>query len=124
MAIYNEYNPIRMVGNSYVKCPSSYTYKLEDVSAADAGRTEDAKMWKNRIAQKEKISLKWNAPTPEVASKVLSAFNNEYFDVTYRNPLSNSVMTKTFYRGDANAPTYWWCNGGLFQNVSFDIIER
>lgn len=105
-------------------CPSQFGWSLQDVSQADSGRTEDALMHKNRIAQKEKIKLQWNAPKPDKASQILQMFNPEYFEVTYRSPLTNSVVTKTFYRGDASAPTYWWCNGGLFENISFDIIER
>lgn len=104
--------------------PSQFGWSLQDVSASDAGRTQDGTMHKNRITQKEKIQLQWAYPKPDVASTVLKLFNGEYFEVTYRSPLTNTIVTKTFYRGDANAPTYWWCQGGLFQNISFDIIER
>ena len=33
----DEHNPIRSVDGVAIKCPSAYTYKLEDVSASDAG---------------------------------------------------------------------------------------
>ena len=104
--------------------PSSFGWSLQDVSAADSGRTQDALMHKNRVAQKEKIQLSWNAPDNIKASEILQMFQPEYFDVTYRSPLTNSIVTKTFYRGDANASTYWWHNNGLFESISFDIIER
>lgn len=107
-----------------VPTPSRFGWSLQDVSSSDAGRTQDGIMHKNRIAQKEKIQLEWAYPKPDVASRVLQAFNTEYFQVTYKSPLTNSTVTKTFYRGDAQAPTYWWCNGGLFENITFDIIER
>lgn len=49
---YSELNPIRSVdGKSIVRSPSSYLWKLEDVSAADAGRTEDTVMHKKRVGQ-------------------------------------------------------------------------
>lgn len=104
--------------------PSKFGWSIQDVSAADSGRTEDALMWKNRVAQKEKISLEWLGCDTATASQILQAFQPEYFNVTYRSPLTNSVVTKTFYRGDAQAPYYWWVDGGRFENVSFDIIER
>lgn len=112
------------VNGTDVPTPSQFGWSLQDVSAADSGRTEDAVMHKNRVAQKEKIQLVWNAPKPDKASQILQAFNPEYFEVTYRSPLTNSIVTKEFYRGDASAPTYWWAKGGLFENISFDIIER
>lgn len=104
--------------------PSSFGWGLQDVSASDSGRTEDALMHKNRIAQKEKIELSWNAPDNAKASQILQLFQPEYFNLTYRSPLTNSVVTKTFYRGDASGATYWWRNGGLFETISFNVIER
>jgi len=38
-------------------CPSSFEWGLQDVSASDSGRTTDALMHKNRVAQKRTISL-------------------------------------------------------------------
>ena len=47
----NNYNPIRSVNGVAVKSPSTYKWKLEDLSASDAGRTEDTVMDKKRIGQ-------------------------------------------------------------------------
>ena len=43
-----EFNPIKSVDGKACRCPSSYQWKLADVSASDAGRTEDTVMHKNR----------------------------------------------------------------------------
>lgn len=107
-----------------VPTPSEFGWSIQDVSDPDSGRTLDAKMWKNRVARKEKIQLKWLGKTPEVAAEILSLFTQEYFNVTYRSPLTNSVVTKTFYSGDQSAPYYWWCDGGRHESISFNIIER
>ena len=104
--------------------PSTFGWSLQDVSAADSGRTQDGLMHKNMVTRKEKIQLSWNAPDNIKASQILQMFLPEYFDVTYRSPLTNSIVTKTFYRGDASGSTYWWLNNGLFETISFDIIER
>ena len=106
-----------------IPTPSQFNWSLQDVSSPSAGRTLDGIMHKDRVAQKEKIQLTWNAPDPDKAAQILQAFNSEYFNLTYRSPLSNAIVTKNMYRGDANAPTYWWVNGGLFTTISFDVIE-
>lgn len=77
----------------------------------------------NRVAMKDKIQLSWNAPKPDKAAQILQMFDAEYFDVTYRSPLTNTVVTKKMYRGDATANTYWWAHDGLFEKLSFNIIE-
>jgi len=104
--------------------PSKFGWSLQDISSPDSGRTLDGLMWKNRVTQKEKIELAWNAPDNAKAAQVLQMFQPEYFELTYRSPLTNSIVTKTFYVGDRTASTYWWLNNGLFEAISFNVIER
>lgn len=117
-----------VVNGVTMPCPSKFEYGIQDVSASDSGRVEDenATMYKNRIAQKVKISLEWVAVSDADAATILNAFDPEYFTVTYHDPKANSVVTKTFYSGDKTAPYYWWVDnrGFSFTNISFNIIER
>lgn len=120
----DQYNPIKSVGgNTNIPTPSSFEYKLSDVSAADAGRTEDGKMHKMRIAQKVHLELSWAYVTTADASAILNAFNPEYINVQYLDPKSNGYVTKRFYVGDRSAPAYN-TRLGLWENISFNIIEQ
>lgn len=120
---YSELNPIRSVNGKSVKCPSSYLWKLEDVSASDAGRTEDTVMHKKRIGQLVGIELSWqNIPTSEV-SEILKAFNPEYITVCYLDAMQGKYVTSEFYVGNRSAPLYN-TSKGLWSNVSFNLIER
>ncbi len=117
-------NMIRVNGRQ-IKSPSVFHPSLQDVSAADAGRTQDALMHKNRVAQKRKIQLAWNMCSPEEAHEILSAFADEYFRVTYYDPWDGDTVTRTFYSGDQDAPVkIWTVNSKRYEQVSFDIIER
>ena len=116
-------NPIKFVDGYAVKCPSSYTYRLQDVSAPGAGRTEDMEMQKMRLGQKVKIDLSWSACTTAEVSAILQAFNPEYVSVEYLDPYANAWTTKTFYVGDRASPLYN-ATSGLWENVTFNIIER
>lgn len=107
--------------------PSEYTWGLSDSSASDAGRVQDGNdtMYKNRTSQKRKLTLKWNAPSPEKTSQILKMFNPEYISVQYLDAMSNQVETRTFYVGDRSAPlTCYTVNHKIYSSVSFDIIER
>jgi hypothetical protein len=117
-------NFVFQVNGSDVPIPPEFGWSIQDVSAPDSGLTLDGLMQKERVTRKEKIQLKWNGKSPEDTATILQAFADEYFDVTYVCPLTNSVVTKQFYCGDQSAPYYWWCNGGLLESVSFNIIER
>ncbi len=121
--MYNENNPIRSVDGHAVKCPSSYTWKLEDISSSDAGRTEDTKMDKMRIGQVVGIELSWKNLTTEEVSAVLKAFNPEYIMVTYLDAMEGKYVESEFYVGNRSAPLYNAAKG-LWSNVSFNLIER
>lgn len=123
MASYDQYNPIRRVGTAYVRSPSVYTYGLQDVSDPDAGRTEDALMHKNRIAQKVTLGLAWNNISTAEVSEILTAFNPEYIEVEYLDAKAGSYLTKTFYVGDRSVPMYSSILN-IWQNVTFNLIER
>lgn len=123
MASYNALNPIRSIDGNYVPVPTRYQYSLQDVSAPNAGRTEDALMHKQRITQKVKIELEWANQTTAAVSEILNAFNPEYIQVRYLDAKAGDFVTKTFYVGDRAAPLY---NSklGVWENVAFNIIER
>ena len=54
-------------------CPSSYTWGLQDVSAAKSGRSDDSVMHKNRVAQKRKLALQWNGKDWATTAKILQS---------------------------------------------------
>lgn len=117
-------NMIRVNGKK-ILTPSVFQLSLQDISAADAGRTQDALMHKNRKAKKRKIQLAWNGVTPEEAHLILKAFEDEYFRVTYYDPWEGDDVTKTFYSGDQSAPVKTWTvENKIYEQVGFDIIER
>ena len=117
------YNPIKSVGGvTNLPVPSKYDWKLSDVSAADAGRTEDAKMHKLRIAQKVHIELEWQNVSDAVAQTVLTAFQPEYISVNYYDYKAMAFQTKTFYVGDRTVSSYSRINN--IATISFNIIEQ
>lgn len=105
-------------------CPSSFGWGLQDVSASDAGRTQDTIMHKNRVGQKRKLSLGWKGVSWEKSSKILTAFNPEYISVRYPDLMSGKYETRKFYVGDREGTAWVWGDWKkVIENISFDIIE-
>lgn len=125
------YNPITYVQNAGVSgadmvnvpCPTSYTVKYSDVSAADAGRTEDGKMHKMMIAQKVHVELEWKYLKTADSATILNAFDYEYLNVKYYDPMRQADVVKEFYTGDRSIQSYS-TRQGLWTNITFNIIER
>ena len=105
--------------------PSRLNWSLQDVSIGDSGRDDTGYMFKGRVTQKVKIELEWSAVSPSVASTILQAFNPEYINVRYFDPMANAWQIKNFYVGDRSAPVkIWSVNQKIYESISFDIIER
>ena len=115
-------NPIAAVGSATVPCPSKYDWKLSDVSSPNAGRTEDAKMHKLRIAQKVHLELEWANVGDTDAQTILAAFNPEYISVTYYDYKASGFLTKTFYVGDRQVVSY--SRARQLSTITFNIIEQ
>lgn len=130
---YDAINPIYKIGNSTtdslgIPPPSSYVWKLEDTSAADAGRTEDGVMHKKRIGQVVGLELSWQNVTTAQAHAILTAFQPEYVTVTYIDPQFGTGTNylkenMVFYVGNRSAPMYNWTKK-LWSNISFNLIDR
>lgn len=118
-----QFNPIRSVDGVAVPCPTSYLWKLEDVSASDAGRTEDMVMDKKRIGQVVGIELSWSNISISKSSRVLQVFNPEYVMVEYLDAMLGGYCTKEFYVGNRSTPLFN-AKLGLWQNISFNLIAR
>ena len=121
MPIQN-HNPIRSVDGVAMPCPSKYDWKLSDVSSADAGRTEDGKMHKEKIAQKVHIELEWQNVSDEEAQTILTAFDPEYISVRYFDYKAKDFQTKTFYVGDRSVSAY--SRVMKIGTIAFNIIEQ
>lgn len=105
--------------------PSKLHWSLQDVSIGDSGRDDTGYMYKGRVTQKVKLELEWSAVTPDVASKILKAFNPEYVNVRYFDPMANAYKIIEAYIGDRSAPTkIWTVNNKIYETVAFDVIER
>ena len=118
-------SPLRSVDGVSIRTPSSYSVEIEDVSAANAGRTEDAVMHKETVTTLTKISCSWNGLTFEQATEILARFpkGQEYFRVEFFDIELGGFTTKTFYVGNRTADMY---SGVLkiWNNLSFSLIER
>ena len=103
---------IKVGGVTLPKEVSKFKWKKSDVSAKNAGRTQDVKMHKNRLAKKRTLSLGWVNLTKEQIHQILVAFDPEY-------------ITKEFYTGDMEANVKWWAKGHeRYSTLDFDVIER
>lgn len=127
MAAWNPLRGVRKAGTedalTTLPVPSEYTVELQDVSQPDAGRTQDGKMHKKRIGQLRKLHLKWWNIDTATVYQILSAFQEEYLEVFFWDPVRGQYSQNIFYVGDRNMPAY---SGVLdiWSDLEFNLIQR
>lgn len=126
-------NPLRQIGTGYsggvitnavwLPPPSSYVCEIEDVSGANAKRTEDTVMHKKKIGQAIAISVTYKMISVRDCAKLLQAFNPEYLFAEFLDPKAGDYRILEFYVGNRSVPLY---NAGLgkWESLSFKIIQR
>ena len=126
-------NPLRRIGTGYsggvitnavwLPPPSSYVCEIEDVSGANAKRTEDTVMHKKKIGQAIAISLTYKMVSVRDCAKLLQAFNPEYLFAEFLDPKAGDYRILEFYVGNRSVPLY---NAGLgkWESLTFKIIQR
>lgn len=120
---YNQYNPIRTVDGAYVPVPHIYEWSEDDISDENAGRTEDAKMHKNRVAQIRTLHLSWDGLKTDEISAVLTAFDPEYVQVQYLDAKAGAYTTDTFYVGGRHSSIYN-AKTQVWGPLTFDVIMQ
>ena len=121
---YRIYVDTGVSGFAELPVPGAMTYGLQDISAANAGRTESTMMMKDRIGKAPKIELTYNNQYTDTITTALSLVKNEYIYILYQD-LENGgeYAYGEFYRGDVTAQVY---NGVLdvWSSTKFSLIKR
>jgi len=107
--------------------PAPAVFKV-DISDIDGETTRNAKgdLLRDRITTKRKLSCEWPPLTMAAISTILQAVQDEFFQVTYPDPMTGSMQTKTFYVGDRSAPLYWKDKNGQYRwkDLKMNFIEK
>ena len=123
-----DYNPIISIdGVALPVSPSSFDWEEEDLSNAEAGRTEDGVMHKNRIGSIRRCGLSFKNLPLQTMQKILAMFSPEYITVTYISPATDPYygyrMTEVFYVGTRKVSVYS-ARLNICADLTFNIISR
>ncbi|WP_430599368.1 DUF6711 family protein [Enterococcus sp. DIV0179] len=112
------------VNGTNVKTPKKFVVGIQAIDG-ESGRNANGDMIRDYITTKRKLDLEWPPLTDSEISTLLKSVMSPFFQVTYPDPMEGKIITKTFYVGDRNSPTYSW-NDKLpkWEGLSMNFIER
>ena len=73
---------------------------------SDSYRNANGNLVRDRVAVKRKVNCSWNWLSVSDASTLLTAVEDEFFEMTYLDPKAGKELTLTFYVGDRTNPVY------------------
>lgn len=106
-----------------------FSVSLQDIDAANAGRSANGTMIRDRVCgaatAKRKLEIQWPPMNSAQASALLQAIKDTYFYVEYPDPYTGARRTAQFYAGDRTAPVYWVIDGNvLWESIRVNFIEK
>ena len=113
------------INGSSIPAPDTYEVTISDLDAS-ANRSGNGTLFRDRVAVKRTINLKWMFLSPADLKQLLTAVSPVFFAVTYLDPEWNSFKAGTFYVSDRNQGIAMKQPDGSYQwrDVSFSLVER
>lgn len=108
-----------------IAAPAVFKVDISDLDG-EAGRNARGNLIRDRVAVKRKLECEWGPLKNSEISTLLQAVKDEFFQVTYPDPMTGNNQTKTFYVGDRSAPALYKESNGqmLWHGLTMNLIER
>lgn len=104
--------------------PTSWGVGIMDLDYKST-RTTSGLMFRDRIAVKRKLTLKWDEITASQAAAICQAVKGVFVEAEYDDLETGTRQTRTFYAGDRNAEGLEFRNGEVvWKNFTFILTER
>lgn len=97
-------------------------WQRNDIDGANAGRTMDGTMHRERVTSKVRLDVTCLPLSSENASVVLNAIYPEYVEVEYTDPMIG-LCIKQMYSNNTPA-TYIDTYTNMWEGITFPLIER
>lgn len=106
--------------------PQELQWQISDLDADGTGRNQNGDMFRDRVAVKRKISVKWPPLSKSDAATLLQAVEDPFFQLTYPDAKTGANRTMWCYCGDRTAPALRLTSDGqwLWGNITFNFIEK
>lgn len=112
------------IGNLEIKA-QKLDISREPIWSSNTGRTASGKMAGDIVAQKYKLTVTLPPLNDKEAASFDAAILPTFFNVTFKNPTTNSMVTKKMYASSPKYPVYSYADElPRYVGVAIDFIEQ
>lgn len=111
-------------GNVILPAPVSITHNDEIIWSSDSGRSADATMLADVIAEKKNMKINWGFLTGDQMKLIKTNLCKGFYDFTFRD--CGEVFTIKVYRGTLTREHLGWLDDGIeyFRSASVSVIQK
>lgn len=107
--------------------PNGMEVAIQDIDSASTGRSTTGLMFRDRVATKRKLNCTFPPLYSSDMALTLQAIQDQFFTLTYPDPMTGASKTITAYVGDRTTPAYHinYATGVvLYESLSANFVER
>lgn len=119
---YNNGNPVY----TPFPTPVEIGYTISTMDASSSGRNQSGLMFRDVVANKVKIQVKWGALTEAQCSQILALVDAPFFYLRYPDARTGAKRIMECYVGDRSTPMYRQDSDSSWKwkELSISFIER
>lgn len=106
--------------------PTEIAYTRSALDASSSGRNQAGLMFRDVVAQKTKLQVKWGSLSEAQCATLLQMVDEPFLEIRYPDAYTGAKRTMTCYVGDRSTPMYRMDSTSTWKwkEISFSFIER
>ena len=121
-------NNLIRIGGANIPAPSKFNITYNDLDSNETGRSMDGNLHRDVIGKNFRtIDLEWKYMTRSQLKALLNAVSRTNFDVTYYDPINDTMTTKLMYAGNRKVDMYNYILGPngdpIWVDISVSLIQ-
>lgn len=104
--------------------PVEVTWTISTLDSDASGRNQAGRMFRDVVADKRKVQVRWGALTAADCSTILNMIDDPTFDIRFPDAHDGTLREMTCYVGDRTTPAYRLYDGDWrWTGLSVSFIE-
>lgn len=112
------------IDNTAIPDPSEFKYTAASLDAS-AERNTQGLLFRDMVAIKHNVSLKWDALSWTTIQSILALVQSDSFELKFPSPETGAIYTGTYYVGDREVDAILLAGNqsDWYGSLSFNLIE-
>lgn len=114
-----------IIDGKTLKAPTTVSIQRNKLWNQEAGRTITGDFTGNVIRRKYRLDITWKYLSENEAAEISAALDPDFIQVTFQDPRTKQMITKTFYAGDEVYTVYNYAvEKCVYEGLPISLVEK